>query len=154
MTTDLTTLIAKLEAATGPNRELDALIWCAVGPSQTDEEYDAAWRDSNCQLPIAPDRELSGMTLAQAIEKHPNRIAKAAAYWNVPRFTASIDAALTLVPEGMSYELHVDGSPSGPRAVSSVWSNLGGEFESEARLPSMALSAAALRARRSGGAQP
>ena len=37
---------------------------------------------------------------------------------------ASINVAASLVPAGWSWELHVDGSPSGPRAVASVWTNV------------------------------
>ena len=59
-------LIERLEKATGPDRELDALIWYAV-----------------VERPAAGEKIDRDMV---------NR-------W--PTYTASIDAALTLVPEGM-----------------------------------------------------
>lgn len=54
-------LIAKLEAATAPDRELDVSVHLAAG------------RDVECEYTATRD---------------------------VPRYTASLDAALTLVPEG------------------------------------------------------
>ena len=66
-------LIAKLEAATGPSRELDYEIALAVGWSRN--PYGRGWLAANGDLCDAP-----------------------------PCLTASIDAALTLVPEGWHIE--------------------------------------------------
>ena len=64
------TLIERLEAATGPDRELDAAILVAVGGKRRFDDWWIGYRFIG--------REASA-------------------------FTASIDAALTLVPEGWDY---------------------------------------------------
>lgn len=71
-------LIAALEAATGPSRELDAEIAALMGLAvevQQDEMLDVLW-------------------------KHPNGKVRC----DPPRFTASLDAAMTLMQEGTAIE--------------------------------------------------
>lgn len=81
-------LIERLEAASGPDRELDAEIAVAIG-------------------------------LGKATANHAGR------YWKqgdlhvtgeAPAYTASIDAALTLVPEGWTYE-----GRQGPSGFPHLW---------------------------------
>lgn len=82
-------LIAALEAATGPNEKLDASIAESMGRT-VEWHWDHSGQPGS-QYPVW--LTASGGEL-------------------VPSFTASIDAALTLVPEGHSVVLclHADGS--------------------------------------------
>lgn len=92
-------LIAALEAATGPSRELDRHIarligWHRVEPRHTRSTH-GAW--------IAPADWIGAMSDGSPMldslhgtTMHPD----------VPAYTASIDAALTLVPEGCEWSRH------------------------------------------------
>lgn len=73
-------LIKRLEAATGPDRELDARIWCEVSGEIFDyfEDGFLNFRRKDGGFWIRPAGPDTG----------------------IPAYTASIDAALTLVPEG------------------------------------------------------
>jgi len=78
-------LIERLEKATGPDGELDAAIWLTV------DRHTA----SRCYWNAAPG-------LPKPIpEALPLGLGRNAVISNSPRYTTSIDAALTLVPEGM-----------------------------------------------------
>lgn len=82
MTSALTDLIAKLEAAGEGSRELDALIWCALNGAAYVGSHADATEPGNCFWFRHP---------ADGVE-----YSRAAHY----RYTTSLDAALTLVPEG------------------------------------------------------
>lgn len=73
-------LIAKLEAATGPDRALDGEIFKACYPNRDWLEFADGWcardPDDGCAFDVAP------------------------------KYSASIDAALTLVPEGWGGSIH------------------------------------------------
>jgi hypothetical protein len=106
-------LIAKLEKAEGPSRELDALIALASG-----------WTVHHGDNWIGPHGQIV-----------------------VPAYTASLDAAMTLVPEGEWVEL------SGPRKYLNIplpvpnhWRAEAGNIGWGATAP-LALCTAALRAR-------
>lgn len=78
-----TELLAALEAATGPGRELDAAIWLAI-------------HRPNYKYP----RQVMNRTpssYAEAVERHTVSVDRGI---TAPAYTASLDAALTLVPEG------------------------------------------------------
>ena len=92
-------LIARLEQATGPNRELDHAVETAVLGEWT---------------------------------------------YYAPEYTASIDAALTLVPEGFNWT--VDGFPSGPACASCYLADAGGQLHDGAT-PAIAICIASLKAR-------
>lgn len=112
----LTSLAERCEAATGPDRELDADIW---GMTQgVPLKYLASWR---ANAPHAVNLE------------------------DAPAYTASFDAAMTLVPEGMypmidcepnaiEVEVYTADNPIGAKGVSC-----------RAATPTLALCAAALR---------
>lgn len=77
----MTDLLSRLSAATGPSRELDAEIalangWMISGYDRDNQAAYPRWRSPTGQ--ICP---------------------------NVPRYTESIDAALTLVPERAGWKL-------------------------------------------------
>ena len=116
----------QVEAATGADRVLDALIWDAVARPEADD----------------PDRIL---------EIHNRIVARIIAGGDdseCPRYTASIDAALTLVEEIRDFDLcksamSVD---MGGRNWSAYIN--GHKSRAKGRTPALALCAAALRARR------
>lgn len=90
----LSDLIARLEKATGADRELDFSI-----------AFQIQWR---------PQTDASRESFALHEAKHDYATAWIAHApwrheWPVPHFTASIDAALTLVPESFYWEVHQDG---------------------------------------------
>lgn len=65
--------------------------------------------------------------------------------WNSPAYTTSLDAALTLVPEGSDWTLHRvnDGL--------TIWADVGPIKEAWGNTPALALCIAALRARAQEG---
>lgn len=120
----MTDLIARIESADGPSRELDAEIarsigWgCVVRDPEAQNKY-VCWRK----------KYRSGEWIM------------------LPRYTSSIDAALTLVPEGwhMSVNATVGALLQGSAAVRDR--DGGPSFTSAAATPALALAAAALKAR-------
>jgi hypothetical protein len=128
-------LIAALEAATGPSRQLDAEIARAVyAPDGRVKQspFNGEW----CVYHPTQDRTLDRVRVLQ--------------------FTASIDAALTLVPEGWVWAVH--GPDSGNLAYACLcdrdviqppepWLETYPTQESHAATPAIALCIAALRAR-------
>jgi len=95
--TDVTTdVIARLAAARGPDRGLDALVWLAADVGQADREAARRWREC---LPLSPRRQVNGRTMAEAIRLFPNDLDGIARAWNVAPLTASLDAALGLAPD-------------------------------------------------------
>lgn len=143
------TLIERLEKATGPSRELDGLIGRSLEtmPTATFETK-------------APFPSLEGMywVLGRKDSEsgpHEERWSK-----NPPRYTASIDVALTLVPEGWRWQTSNRApKPQAGRAFihndQPISTGLGGlcpnpkyeGHETTAATPAIALCIAALRAR-------
>lgn len=85
-------LIARLEAATGADRDLDASIAVAITPTQkTDDD-----------LIYARERDKDGSDAT-----HPGhyfiKSRSGASARTAPLYTSSVDAALTLVPEGLDW---------------------------------------------------
>lgn len=120
-------LIARLEAVAGPSRELDFDIACAVDFKIAD---DLGFREYAATYP------------------------KFAARDNFPAYTASIDAALTLVPDDMGYEIGIpvpptEARPHGRKPWADLWWEIDGprEFLINAATPAIALCIAALKAR-------
>ncbi len=109
-------LIAELEAATEGSRQLDFAIYLALG------------------LPITNKANLTSRMIAVHLE-------------NVsPRYTTSLDAALTLVPEGWRWEAadYGGGDQDGPRAE--LWHGVH-HYGAFGGTPVLAVCIAALRAR-------
>lgn len=127
----LVALIERLEKAEGPSRELDAHIGWHVG----------GWRGHICPTPES---------VYDGVRK--NKLP-------VSGYTGSIDAALTLVPEGWAWALHHHRDCSGSNAdpIAKVSRVNWGEKENEAKFyksadgrgatPAIALCIAALKAR-------
>lgn len=113
----MTDLIARIESADGPDRELDCRIWCAI---------DVICRDFDLFSKVVPYFD----------------------QWQAPRYTASIDAALTLVPEDAFWRIGHDGEGADPSLFKAqVLMPMVGQCVSIAATPALALAAAALKER-------
>ena len=131
--TTLLALAERCEQAAGPDRELDAEIEaCLTGrvthlraPGWTFEAQDTEWK-------------LARLVDTQFI----SRVSRPA-----PPYTASLDAAVTLVPEGWAVELVQALSGSPWHATLRGGSALVPIIGATASKPALALCAAALRAR-------
>lgn len=139
----LSELAARVEAAMGSDRELDAQIWIAVTPGATRRELRGIHKASGKEQVIDETREPDGRLIV------------------VPAFTASLDAAMTLVPDGWFWmaghrdnnrcrayvnngQSHFVGIAARPNPAKQ-W------FECLADTPALALCAAALIARAASG---
>lgn len=127
--TNRATLLAfaeRCEQAAGPDRELDAEISVAVGRHETHVERRCC--GTTKLLPWRGDG-----TGSYNIDCRP--------------YTASLDAAVTLVPDGWGYELR-QGYSGYRKPVCRTWNGLGIWNDGPAAsTPALALCAAALRAR-------
>ena len=128
--TNLTELADRVEALEGPCREADAVIWDALG--LVHESHCRSW----CRMDGRTD-----VTRAMFL-----------AAWS-PEYTASLDAAMTLVPEGLNWQVGTQGN-KGEAAWSLVEALTynpdtfnGISIYVDAATPAIALCAAALRAR-------
>lgn len=88
-------IVARCRSATGPDRGIDVLLWQQIGTTQGGDE-DAAWRK---HLPLSPDMVVNAMTMHEAVRQYPHDMDGIARSWNVPRITASRDAAEMLLGE-------------------------------------------------------
>lgn len=135
-------LITRLEKATGPDRELDALIWCAVFAPKTayvkQSPINGAWCIYNGESYRNPGQP--------ALWEDNNS--------RVQPVTSSIDAAMTLVPEKHYWTVSAGLDDNGPPR------GLEGSFSAEcppvpfsitprtwAKHPAIALCIASLKAR-------
>lgn len=130
---DLLALAAKVEACTGADRELDALIFGAFDP-----RYEKSKHFGAAAMQIVGNAGLTRST---------------------PTYTASLDAAMTLVPEGWQYCLLNCGgvdqkSPTEGRGTAVLWpvGHISDGKPVEASTPALALVSAALRARHQSAA--
>lgn len=121
--TNLRELADRCEAATGPDRELDGAVLIAIGHAQRRGSF-TFWMNA-----AGSTNELVGS--------------------GCPRYTASLDAAMTLVPEPHKWAITASSHDGGWQAW--VWQIEGGPNWHEAATPALALTAAALRARDTDG---
>jgi hypothetical protein len=136
MTMDLNELAARVEALAGPDREMDILIALAqpgrffnAGP-----KYDGA-----------PDR--IGMINPDGSQSLPGN----APDMLVPRYTASIDAAMTLVPKGWDWFIGNCGGIISASVNPTVQPfPVECDITVDAATPALALTAAALRTKALG----
>lgn len=122
--TTVSDLIAKLSAATGPSRELDAEIAVVVNGGEI------VWKQTRYTMEQHPARRYAS---AQHIGGY--------GFDHVPEYTASLDAALTLVPD--EYDWVIGKTNSGL----TVYAKVGPNIEEFADTPALALCIAALKAR-------
>lgn len=126
--TDYTNLIARLEAAEGPSRDLDAEIHLVdETPEQNDKGFYkrfGAW--------LGRDQWIASAMIND----------------NTPHYTASLDAAVSLLPEGTQYCLGCLSDTRVPvRGVSRYHAWVGSQDTVYAPTPALAFCIAALRAR-------
>ena len=122
-------LIEKLERADGPSRELDEAIYELMGGcNHKRTKYYAVQSDTGVTC-LDCGKDTYGAKYA-------------------PSYTASIDAAMTLVPEGFRWALGCNGIDSGhPVGTASVFSPEGAMFKGSGATPAIALCIAALKAK-------
>lgn len=139
---DLIALAERVEKAEGPDRGLDCLIAVEVD-----------WRPDEWE---PGDRTVREMAERNGIEWVFARSQSGFVPRLLPRYTASLDAAMTLVLEGCGYEVASaysdERDPSrhfyrlSGRFNARVYLAAGGSFEVNAATPPLALTAASLRA--------
>ena len=81
-------LAERCEAAEGPSRELDTLIWAAVGSTKGGDAA-KAWRDNQ---PLGPNEIVNGMTLHEAIARYPTDVRDELSIHAIMDFLARADA--------------------------------------------------------------
>jgi hypothetical protein len=138
MTTHKDTLLEladRCENATGPDRELDAII-CAALDGYTGVEERSGWI-------VAVGKPFTERSLGR-IDPGEHSRNFTPQHHDTPTFTASLDAAITLVPEGWveCYLRRFDDT-----ALADCYQSGGGKTTGEAATPPLALCAASLRAR-------
>ncbi|WP_286881520.1 hypothetical protein [Sphingomonas sp.] len=135
-------LAERVEAATGPDREIDGSIWWATRSANVIEHLDPSGFVRRC---IKRDGS-AGRALQQFFDSSNPACLARLAFSNA--YTASIDAAMTLVPEGLwaegSLGSHVDQRASLEIHAPCTYDPIG---RATAATPALALTAAALRAR-------
>lgn len=138
---DLADLIARLEVATGPDREMDGLIFMATLPP--DRRRPTDWR-------VLPD---TGQIYAWNAPP-PHAPGTGGVWASAPAFTASLDAALTLLPEGwVLRSIEFDGQRYTVALFCPVNPWLGAPHRGQHQRITHALCIAALRAREVGDAR-
>jgi hypothetical protein len=84
--TSLTSLIERIEAATEGSRELDGDIWLASTPGATRDKWSYIHKATGRECTVDETRDETGRLII------------------VPSYSTSIDAALTLLPEGFKWK--------------------------------------------------
>lgn len=105
--TVLSELIERLEKATGPDRELDVAIGFAIGRIRE--------RDGNYLYAMGNDSDM----VVEPNDYDDRLVAQPLGY-----YTASIDAALTLVPEGWGWSVGSPWANETPDAGGWPWSDI------------------------------
>jgi hypothetical protein len=144
---DLNALADRVEALTEPSREVDVLIAVAVDWRWPD------WEDGESTARGQAERHGVAWLIDRAVNGHTS------SWRGIPLYTASLDAARTLVPEGWQCEGLNWWAEYGASCmlVGSTWDGSDwvhrfddGRVTGGAFTPALALCAAALRARDSG----
>lgn len=153
--TDLASLIERLERATGPDRELDLTIQVAIYPDGDIAKLMQFRRGLDGKIGMAWDIwGNSGSVVFEKRDAHGN------CYFNggypLPNYTSSIDAAMTLVPDGCSIVLNIFDVATKPERIHTARVHISsfrvrGEWSpgvlADSATPAIALCIAALRAR-------
>jgi hypothetical protein len=124
-------LIARLEAATGPDRELDAAIAVASGQYV----FEKRGRDRQ-EWFYSTTRDYDRRCLYYGGTARP-----------LEAYTASIDAALTLVPAELANNFLLSISPMSLDMGGRNWKCQVGKYRAAAPTPALAICIAALRAK-------
>jgi hypothetical protein len=134
-------LIARLEAAVEPSRDLDVAIWAAIGYPGVVGTKPTAYR-------LGTAEKLNGEV---ALTWPGNPRCGHHDLGQVRRYTASLDAALTLVPEGADVEVYFSPREKPHRRGCVVLTISRQVYEAHAATLALALCIAALRARAADG---
>ena len=144
MMDDLNTLAGRVEAASGPDRRLDAEIATLLRPGLSRK-----WCWAHTFPKWEPSRKAG---LVRVIDNGSELGDCFVGSFTATKYTSSIDAALTLVPDGWAIEISVD-FVGGARATLFPQGNAYyGQVKALAATAALALCVAALRA--SAGAKP
>ena len=132
-----TELIAALEAAEGPSRELDALIWADRN------NRDVHW-ENNRALSKRREAPFDECVLGEYVEWSKGEASFDCACHKppIPYYTESIDAALSFTPEGMDWRVQSHRGVKGQPVIG--WALINGTA-SAAATPAIALCIANLR---------
>lgn len=126
---DLLVLADRVEKLTGPDCDLEAEIWLACTPGATRNKWSYVHKATGRECTVDETRDVTDRLII------------------VPSFTASLDAVLTLLPEGLEFEF------TNLYGVAAVGMGLNTESPCYARREdgnlTLALLAAILRARQS-----
>ena len=132
----LTALVEWCEQATGPDRKLDALIWCALRGVRYSGHYEAyagyGAHNAETQVEFTEPQKRSRLVSGNPRVPHAQPV------------TASLDAAMTLVPKGWGSKAQQLGHPT---FWTLVEPGTGKEVTGLGATFALALTAAALRAR-------
>lgn len=128
----LLALAARVEAASGPDRELDAEAWLATTHGATRRQWSYIHKASGRECHIDETRDATRRLII------------------VPAYTSSLNSAMTLVPSGFSFEVRSSGT--GDKGQANVWNPMRAPGQCEWRAkdcasPALALVAACLKAR-------
>lgn len=129
----LNELAARVEALQGPCRKTDAAIFRAI-----DAPLPAEFAGKKIALTFDEARSAFFMEMGDMVVRY-----------EPPKYTASIDAAMTLVPEGCEWMLETDYQRRGDPITANInWLDVDGIEHSWAtgHSPALALCAASLRA--------
>lgn len=130
------TLADRCEAATGPDRELDALIWCFLnGKRYIGHNQAYGSEDTQVEFTEPP--------------KRTRKVSGSYGLQHALQCTKSLDAAMTLVPDGCQWRVDSHHNMAGVFEYytdNEVGASMR-EYEGEGHTPALALCAAALRAR-------
>lgn len=137
----MTDLSTRLEQASGPSRELDLAILKLIDPERV-AYFDRQYAEGAAEL-IAIS--------AEAWEKRKESLYQSC--YTPPRYTASIDAAMTLVPSGEGHWpqlIYAGTNPNNPakqRERVEIWvKGRPKPFRANAATPALAICAASIRA--------
>jgi len=141
-------LLSKLERAEGADRKDDVSLWLKFGDLWPVEEDDDL--SITADEPLPPSVRINGLTMFEAVERYPNDI-RIPSHYNVPRFTASIDAALALVERVLpDREWGIWQVQENGRYYAQIgddhWDEAMGVIIAHAKTPALALCIALLRA--------
>lgn len=128
--TDLLVLADRVEKLTGPDRDLEAEIWLACTPGATRNKWSYVHKATGRECTVDETRDATDRLII------------------VPEYTTSIDASLTLLPEGWWWSAGVCRREN-HASVGSEIGTVEGEliFETFGATAPLALLAAILRAR-------
>jgi hypothetical protein len=151
----LLALADRVEKLTGPDREVDCLIWCHT------KGIEPRWVGTDCRLLDAGEEGIIGWIDPGKTQRNFSTNRQEIGPGSIPGYTVSLDAAVALVPEGWGWML----SQPNERAVASgllkAWAPVMGEVQYgcdhrhavACATAALALVAAALRARAHGGGE-